>query len=208
MSWDGPPGDFSGQRLVMLVPDRHAADRSLLALRFAMLGMVVLSLAMAIAWGLIETLGRAKEASPWTMIFHPAFAVSSLLLLGGSGSLSASLRQVRRERQGNFRRWLLVALACGLLFTAVQSYALWAISPVERSAESASRGVRPFVMLLCMLHALHFIMAVLSLCYVTVRAFADKYDHEYHWGVTLCANFWHFLGMVWVGVLAVIAIAL
>ena len=203
-----PLDERPDQRVSAPVPDRHASDRSRLAVWFALLGAVVLTLAMALAWLLIQVIGRSPNGSPWTMIFHPAFAVSSLLLAGGSFSLAASLSAVRQERQRAFRVWLGRALLCGLLFTAVQSYALWAISPVERSAKAASFGVRPFVMLLCILHALHFIIAVLGLCYVTVRALADKYDHEYHWGVTLCANFWHFLGVVWLGVLAVIAIAL
>lgn len=208
MSWIGPWSESPGPRTSPPVPERHAADRSVLALRFAGLGSCVLTLAVGLAWGLIRTFGRKTDGSPWTMIFHPAFAISSVLLLGGSLSLTASLREVRQEHQGAFRRWLLVALACGLLFTAIQSYALWAISPIERSADATSRGVRPFVMLLCLLHALHFVMAILSLCYITVRAYADKYDHEYHWGVTLCASLWHFLGVVWIGVLTVIAIAL
>ncbi len=142
------------------------------------------------------------------MVFHPAFGVSSLLLLAGSCCLSQSLVAVKQERQAAFRQWLLRGLVAGGLFTAVQSYGLWAISPFERGADAASRGVRPFILLLCTLHVLHFLVAIMSLSYVTVQARADKYDHEYHWGVTVCSYFWHFLGVVWVGVLAVIAIAL
>lgn len=142
------------------------------------------------------------------MVFHPAFAVSSLWLVSGSFCLSRAVAEVRKERQAEFRIWLGRALLSGALFTAVQSYALWAISPTERGAREASQGVRPFIMVLCTLHVLHFLIAIMGLCWVSVRAWADKYDHEYHWGVTVCAGFWHFLGVVWVAVLAVISIAL
>jgi len=142
------------------------------------------------------------------MVFHPAFAVSSALLVLGSYSLSKSLVAVKQERQSEFRRWLMGGLWAGGLFTAVQCYALWAISPFERNATATSLGVRPFILLLCTLHALHFLVAIMSLSYVTVQACADKYDHEYHWGVTVCSCLWHFLGVVWIGVLLVIAIAL
>jgi len=43
--------------------------------------------------------------------------------------------------------------------------------------------------------------------YVTVQALADRYDHEYYWGVTLCAWFWHALGLVWCVILATMGIA-
>ncbi len=142
------------------------------------------------------------------MVFHPAFAVSSALLVWGSYCLNRSIVCVKQELQSKFRVWLVRGLLAGGLFTAVQCYALWAISPFERGANASALGVRPFILLLCTLHALHFLMAIMSLSYVIVQAYADKYDHEYHWGVSVCACFWHFLGVVWVGVLAVIAIAL
>lgn len=195
-------------RISAPVAERHAELRSVLAVRFIGLTLGILCAAFVLAWGLGQLFGRNPEASPWTMVFHPAFAVSSGLLVLGSYSLSQSLVAVKQERQPEFRQWLIRGLWAGGLFTAVQSYALWAISPFERGANAASLGVRPFILLLCTLHALHFLVAIMSLCYVTVQARADKYDHEYHWGVTVCSCFWHFLGVVWVGVLAVIAIAL
>lgn len=195
-------------RISQLVPDRHAHDRSQLARQFLLLAIGVIGTAFLLAWGLGELLGKASAASPWTMVFHPAFAVSSGLLVAGSFCLSRALAEVRRERQAQFRRWLLRAMVAGALFTAVQSYALWAISPSDRGASQASLGVRPFILVLCTLHVLHFLIAVMGLCFVTVQAWADKYDHEYHWGVAVCAGFWHFLGVVWIAVLAVIAIAL
>ena len=195
-------------RISAPVPERHAGDRSQLAVRFVGLTGGIIGAAFALAWMLTKVFGRNPHASPWTMVFHPAFAFSSALLLAGSYCLSQSLVAVRQERQADFRRWLVRGLVAGGVFTAVQSYGLWAISPFERGANAASLGVRPFILLLCTLHVLHFLVAIMSLSYVTVQAFADKYDHEYHWGVTVCSCFWHFLGVVWIGVLAVIAIAL
>lgn len=190
------------------VPERHAADRSRLASHFFLLTLGVFAASFCLAWMLAHLFGRSPHASAWTMVLHPAFAISSLLLLRGSYCLSKALWFVRQERQGEFRHYLMHGLRAGSLFTAFQSYALWAISPFERGASAASLGVRPFIILLCTLHALHFMIAVMGLVYVTVQANADKYDHEYHWGVTVCTSVWHFLGVAWVGVLAVIVISL
>ena len=101
-------------RVTQPVPDRHAQDRSQLALRFWLLTASVIASAFGLAWGLGSILGKASAASPWTMVFHPAFAVSSLLLVSGSFCLSRAVAEVRRERQPEFRTWLTRALIAPL----------------------------------------------------------------------------------------------
>jgi len=136
----------------------------------------------------------------------PAFLVSSVLLLIGSASLSQACGFVRHERQRPFRRHLLLSLVVGTLFVATQTYALtWLIR--RQPPEDVQVGTVAFVAVMAALHAMHFVIALLFLVFVTVRAFADRYDHEYYWGVTICTWFWHILGIVWLLVLAVIAIA-
>jgi heme/copper-type cytochrome/quinol oxidase subunit 3 len=49
---------------------------------------------------------------------------------------------------------------------------------------------------------------VLFLAFVATRAQADRYDHEYYWGASICAYFWHALGIAWLFILAIFAIAL
>jgi cytochrome c oxidase subunit 3 len=140
--------------------------------------------------------------------FPPAFAFSSVLLLSGSIALSRAVWSVRQEKQSSFRLWLRVALVTGTLFMGVQGYGLWTLLPAERAAEQASLGVTPFVLMLSALHALHLSVAVLFLAFVATRAQADRYDHEYYWGASICAYFWHALGIAWLFILAIFAIAL
>ncbi len=139
--------------------------------------------------------------------FPAAFAISTVLLLAGSAAMSRSLAFVRIEKQADFRRWLLIAAGIAALFMGVQSYGLLWMTPATRSAEEMSLGVRPFVMVLAGLHAMHFFVATLFVSVVIARAYADRYDHEYHWGVTACTWFWHGLGIIWIAILAVFAIA-
>jgi heme/copper-type cytochrome/quinol oxidase subunit 3 len=188
------------------VPDRHAGGQSRQAREFFFAALGVLTGAGALAWLLMRLFGRpAITGELW---FPPAFAVSSLLLLAGSVSLQRAVRFVQRERQGQFRAWLLVGLATGTAFMGVQTWGLWSLFPAEREAGEASLGVTPFVLMLALLHGLHFFVAVLFLTFVATRAFADRYDHEYHWGVTCAAYFWHALGAAWLLILAIFAIAL
>jgi heme/copper-type cytochrome/quinol oxidase subunit 3 len=183
----------------------HPASPSRQALRFFGLAFLACSCACVIAWTLATVLGRS---APTRFQFPFAFLATTALLAAGSCVMSRARRAIRRERQVEFRRWLLTALAVGAFFMGAQSYALWTILPAERSAYEASAGVAPFVLMLAALHGLHFLVATLFLSYVTTQALAHRYDHEYHWGVTVCAWFWHALGIVWCAILAVYSIVL
>ncbi|MEZ6064303.1 MAG: cytochrome c oxidase subunit 3 [Planctomycetaceae bacterium] len=179
--------------------------RSEVALRFLLLSVGVTLVASMVAWVLMRWIGRDTPAD---FQFPLAFAATTALLLFASLTIDRALRAVRRERQSLFRRWLRRSIVVGCLFMGVQSYALWTIVPQERSPGSASLGVAPFVLMLAALHGLHFLVATLFVSYITVQAHADRYDHEYHWGVTVCAWFWHALGVVWIAILAVYTIVL
>jgi len=98
------------------------------------------------------------------------------------------------------------ALVAGVLFVALQATALnWLLR--RQMPEDASTGAAPFVAVLACLHAMHFVVALMFLAFVFASAQIDRYDHEYYWGVTVCAWFWHVLGIVWLAVLGVMAIA-
>jgi cytochrome c oxidase subunit 3 len=188
------------------VPDRHAAGESRQAVRFFLTGTAVATVGAALGLLLKTIFGRpAHIPDVW---FPPAFGVSTVLLGGGSFALQRALYFVRMERQGPFRLWLMMALVAGTLFIGVQGYGLWTLLPAERISEEASLGVTPFVLMLAALHGLHLSVALLFLAFVATRAWADRYDHEYHWGVRFCAWFWHALGIAWLLILAIFAIAL
>jgi len=165
-----------------------------------------LAVAIGLAWLLMKLLGRAEGGDAR---FAAAFAVTTALLLAGSWRLQQALECVRQERMALFRRRLHQGLAAGVLFMAIQTYALWTIMPTReaRSAEDAALGVTPFVLGLAGLHGLHFLVATLFVAWVAAQAAGQRYDHEYHWGVTVCTWFWHLLGIVWLAILTVYAIA-
>jgi cytochrome c oxidase subunit III len=184
---------------------RRDSGISRVARIFFLLASVSLLSAMGITWLLAAFLGRPEAGEE--MLFPSAFAVSSLLLAAGSFSLSQAWRAVRREKQKRFRRWLLTALLLGTLFVGIQSYGLYAMFPAERSPD-APLETTAFVLTAVTLHGVHFLVAVLFVAFVLARAGADRYDHEYYWGVTVCAWFWHALGIIWLAILGVFAIVI
>ncbi len=191
--------------LAPVVPQRHAEGQTRLALKFFVAAIGVVAVVAGIATLLHRWLGRPVRIDEFS--FPPAFIVSTLLLAAGSIALTKAIRFVRVEKQRPFRIWLLLALLAGTLFMGVQSYALWSLMPADRTPQAASTGVIAFVLMLAGLHGLHLTVAVLFIVLVTLKAFADRYDHEYFWGVTVCSWFWHALGIVWLAILVVCAIA-
>ncbi len=181
-----------------------APRRSDFALRFFAVSAGLLLAALALSSALL-TLAPADDRRGPTQ-FPPAFAASTLLLFCGSAALSRAVTFVRREKQRPFRRSLMGALLCGTLFVGIQTFALSQLIR-QQPAEEVPTGAGAFVAVVAALHAMHFVVALLCLVFVTVQALADRYDHEYYWGVTVCAWFWHALGVIWCAVLAAMAIA-
>ncbi len=167
--------------------------------------MLLTATSLGVFVGLLELFGPPRRGNG--LQFPVAFCASTLLLFAGSLGMERALGYVRIERQVEFRRWLIIAAVFAAVFMGVQSYGLLWMTPATRSPEETSLGVRPFVMVLAGLHAMHFFVATLFVSVVLARSIADRYDHEYHWGVTVCAWFWHLLGIAWIAILAVFAIA-
>lgn len=136
----------------------------------------------------------------------PAFWVSSLLLAAGSLQMHRSLEAARAERQRQFRRGMVTALVIGTLFVGTQCHALACLASFA-DVRNASANASGFVLVFAILHGIHFIVALLFLVFVTLRALADRYDHEYYFGVWVCAWFWHVLGIVWMPILGILLVA-
>lgn len=175
-----------------------------LALRFIFVSAAISAAAGALALALTRFV--PFHAEPGQVVFPPAFWGTTVLLGLGSACLQNAVYSVRRERQKPFRRSLLGALVCGTLFVGMQSYGLGCLVR-NQVPDDAQTGANAFITMLGALHAMHFALALMFLVWVTLSALADRYDHEYSWGVTVCAWFWHGLGVVWVLILVIFSIA-
>ncbi|WP_417849125.1 cytochrome c oxidase subunit 3 [Thalassoglobus sp.] len=188
------------------VPARNAEGLSRQALQFFGISLLALTASGVLTWILIHWIGKPAEVREFR--FPPAFAISSLLLLCGSYSLHSAVQFVSQEKQRQFRRQLKISMVLGVLFVGIQTYGIWSMFPTYRGPEDASEGVLGFVVCFASLHSLHFFVALMFVAFVIVRSKSDRYDHEYNWGVRFCAWFWHFLGVAWLAILAIFAIAL
>jgi cytochrome c oxidase subunit 3 len=178
--------------------------RSAYALQFFFVAASLVAISLAMSMALVKIFPIDQGTRPNR--FSPAFGVSTCLLFAGSGCLTQAVQSVRRERQRSFRRWLFLGLAAGALFVATQTYALSCLIR-RQTADEDSSGAAVFVVVFAAMHAMHFVIALLFLSHVTVQAMADRYDHEYYWGVRALAWFWHVLGIAWLMILFVMFIA-
>jgi heme/copper-type cytochrome/quinol oxidase subunit 3 len=176
---------------------QRAPASSRLAVRFILVSAGVYAAALGLGLSLIRL---------FPPVAAPVFWITTVLLAAGSGLLQSGAWGVRHERQKPFRRSLLWALVAGTLFVGLQTYGLRALAG-NQLPDEAQTGANAFIIIFAALHAMHFSLALLFLVWVTLNAFADRYDHEYSWGVTLCAWFWHALGIVWLCILVVFLIA-
>lgn len=184
---------------------RHREGQERIARRLFLLSLVVFAAGAGVAAVLIALF--RPEPRVGRAVFYPAFGVSTLLLFAGSVAMHLAASNVRHERQRAFRRCLVAAIAAGIGFIGVQSYGIWSLLQ-NQVPRDVPQDINSFVVVFAFMHAMHFAVALLFLLYVTLHAFADRYDHEYYWGVIVCEFFWHALGIVWLAIAAAFGIAI
>lgn len=134
-----------------------------------------------------------------------ALPVGMWLATVGVVAISVTLRRaeqaVRREQQPVFRQWLLAAVLSSVLFFAAQSWGLWELVSIHLAAAG---NTQTWILLFVLvgLHSLHVLVGLGVLGLVSVRALRGRFDHEYHLELTLVSRYWHFLDLMWLGVLA------
>ncbi len=133
----------------------------------------------------------------WSIHLPLGLWISTLIILLSSVSIHMALKQVRRERQGRFRGWLIATLLLAILFLLVQAPSL-AMLILEHFNADTDHTLLGLIFFLILLHALHVVGGIIPLAVITYRAGQDRYDHEQHDPVRHLAAYWHFLDMVWV----------
>jgi cytochrome c oxidase subunit III len=183
-------------------------SKSELALRFFGLSVGLLLVAMLIAVAAVRVFPAADVLGRVSMPF--AFWISTLLLAAGSVTLQRAAGHVRLQRLDSLRRLLAWSLLFGTIFVGVQACGLLVLVQNQTPAhsaqpESAETGANAFVVMVAGMHGVHIVVALLFIAWVTVNAYANRYDHEYSSSVTFCAWFWHALGIVWLVILSLFA---
>lgn len=130
---------------------------------------------------------------------------TSVLLLTGVFLQRASWL-VHRERQREFRRWLVWAWVAAVAFVIIQAFGMNELFQQHFSRHDGSTKVYGMSFTLAFLHALHVVGGLIFLGFIIYQAFRNRYDHERHWAVDHCAGYWHFLDVVWISMLVMFVV--
>lgn len=100
---------------------------------------------------------------------------------------------IKKNQLEAVRRWLLAAFALAGLFLLTQTANWFAMRP---PSDENSLYIATFF-LLTGVHALHVLGGFIPLGFVLYHAQRRQYSSSSHEGLSLCAQYWHFLGGVW-----------
>lgn len=143
-----------------------------------------------------------RQTSLEPLVIPRSFYISTVVLIGVSISLHYASLRVSQEKQRAFRRYLIAAMILALVFILIQTFGMSDLVWQHLHSGSGSMKMYGIAFVLAFIHALHVYGGLVFLCSVLIKAFRDKYDHERHWSVDICASYWHFLDVVWIAMLA------
>lgn len=129
--------------------------------------------------------------------------INTGVLVLSSVALQCAVSAVRKGQIGTVRLALVTGGLTALVFLVGQVLA-WR----ELSAEGflvASNPADSFFYLLTGMHGLHILGGLIALAATTGRAFAWDRSDRLRTSVELCAMYWHFLLLVWIGLFALLA---
>ena len=154
--------------------------------------------------------GLGSEA-PATIAYVPlklplTFWISTSVLLLTGVFLQRASWLVHRERQREFRRWLVVAWVAAIAFVVIQAFGMNDLLQQHFARTDGSTKVYGMSFTLAFLHALHVLGGLIFLGFIIFQAYRNRYDHERHWAVDHCAGYWHFLDVVWISMLVMFAV--
>lgn len=192
---------------ISLVPARRDLYQAKLVFYLFLASLTVFFIASLVTYCIIRTqafqpINRSYEALKLPMTFW----TSTGLLVLISVFLQRACWLVHRERQIEFRRWLVWAWCAAVVFMIIQSFGMNDLLTHHFTKTDGTTKVYGMSFTLALIHALHVLGGMIFLGYVMWQSMRNKYDHERHFAVDHCAAYWHFLDVVWFTMLVMFVI--
>lgn len=182
-------------------PEPKSAEQStsLPSLSLRQLGMLILYCSMSVLF-LATVIGfwftrltSPHYRAPGLPDLPKGLVLSTLLIAATSLCIWQAQRGIAKNLLETVRRWLFAAAALASLFLLTQTANWFAMRP---PSDKNSLYIATFF-LLTGVHALHVIGGFVPLGFVLYHASRRHYSSSSHEGLSLCAQYWHFLGAVW-----------
>ncbi len=138
----------------------------------------------------------AEWPEPRTVLAIPATALNTFILICSSVSMVKAYAAATRDDQAGLKRWLLLTVLGGATFVTVQAFEYHHLIEKGFLPSSGLFGATFYTM--TGFHGLHVTCGVLSMIWVTIRAFRGKYAGGKYQGIETIGLYWHFVDLVWI----------
>ena len=173
------------------------------------LAMIVLfgTLSMLFGASVVGYLITRSQNEVWKTASMPGLPLgllaSTVLLAALSVAMHVAARAVRRNRFELLQRALTLSFLLGLAFVVGQAENWRSMYAAAVATDARTLYAFTFYMLTG-LHAAHVIGGFVPLLVVLSKAKSRQYSSSNHEGVTLCKQYWDYLGVIWLILLSVL----
>jgi cytochrome c oxidase subunit 3 len=146
-----------------------------------------------------------RTGSDWIQVRLPGIvAWNTVVLVLSSGALEWARRRLRAGHRDGAESWLTGAGALGLLFLSGQVVAWQRL--VADGILLPTNPHAAFFYVLSGLHAAHLLGGLGAMAWALARIRRGAFTARHHQGFTHAAIYWHFVGAVWLYLLALLLI--
>lgn len=133
---------------------------------------------------------------------------NTVVLIGSSLTMAFAVRSAQTGSSSGTVRWLILTMILGAVFLGVKvveyshKFEVGHVpGPNFHSTSQWAAQEQIFYSLyftMTGLHALHMIVGIAILAYITLKAAQGKYSESYHTPVEMTGLYWHFVDLVWI----------
>jgi len=166
--------------------------------KFAM-WLFIVSVIMLFA-GLTSAYVVRKAEGNWLEFPMPTvFYWSSVVILASSATMHWAVASARKDEIARLKWGMLLTFALGTAFLVMQ-WQGWAdlVGAGIYFTGSTSNPSGSFLYVLSGLHGLHIISALIFVAIITFVSFRLQVHSKAMVRIEMCANYWHFLDLLWV----------
>lgn len=133
---------------------------------------------------------------PGEVLNIPVTAINTFILICSSVSMVKAYAAISEGDQAGLRKWLIATVVMGAIFLGVQAYEYRELIAHGFTPASGLYGSTFFTM--TGFHGFHVLCGVVSMIYITQKAFRGHYTKEDHEGIEVIGLYWHFVDLVWI----------
>jgi heme/copper-type cytochrome/quinol oxidase subunit 3 len=143
-------------------------------------------------------------AEPGDVLNVPLTALNTFILICSSVTMVKAFAAIQQGDQRRLKQWLLATAGIGATFLGVQAFEYYKLVGhgfVPNVANYAAEGEPLYgatFYTMTGFHGAHVAIGVLSLLFVSWRAFRGKYTAQSYGGVEIVGLYWHFVDLVWI----------